>query len=305
MAYNYEYMIPSPSIKSSPSEWWEFIDHTTSRHYYYQLETGKSQWRRPKNGEIVFMANLQRETDSTDGSISKTKTRPLVPQKPAPYTKREEKVANGTTVSTTGNQLPSGPHGRVEAEKQDPDVPVWLTDFKYDLCLIHADGNLFAEELCSYFNDLAIRCYRHYPSCLTRLRQEYEDINDEENEDPAHLFVEQSLKSSKFFMFIFSRALMEDHQIDYGDTEDVVFSQFPSDDPVHTNICLPNLLPILDGTTQEELKKYSKPMGSKIPISTATGAKRLSEMFFKKLTGQMPSSNFKLQEYLKKRGRTS
>ena len=150
---------------------------------------------------------------------------------------------------------------------------------------------MFAEELSSSFIDLAVRCYRHYPSSLTRLRREYEDINDEENADPAQLLIEDSLKSSKFFMFIFSRAFLEDSQFDHGDIEDVVLSHFAPDDPIHTNIELPNLLPILDGTTQEELKKYSKPMGSKIPISTSTGAKRLSEMFFKKLTGLLHDRN--------------
>lgn len=162
----------------------------------------------------------------------------------------------------------------------------FLGDASYDLCLIHSDQNSFADELTGYFNDLAVRCYRHYPSSLIQHRRECEDINDEENPDPAHSSTADALKSSKFFMFIFSRAFLDtDSQFDHGDVEDIVLSHFAPDDPVHANIELPNLLPILDGTTQEELKKYSKSMGSKIPISTSIGAKRLSEMFFKKLTG--------------------
>ncbi|XP_062513259.1 uncharacterized protein LOC134189043 [Corticium candelabrum] len=180
--------------------------------------------------------------------------------------------------------------------------PVWLNDFNYDICLIHSDKNSFADVLTAYLKDIAIRCYRHYPSALAAHRQDYEDINDEEHIDPARSLIEDALKTSKFFMFIFSHDFMDTaSQFHHDNSEGVVLHHFAPDDPVHTSIELPNLLPILDGTEQDQLKQYSKAMGSKIPINTAIGAKRLSEMFFKKLTGQMPAANFKLQDYLKKK----
>ena len=165
-----------------------------------------------------------------------------------------------------------------------------------------------------------MRYLRHKPSSLDALRRRYDDYNDEDDPDPGRSRLEIDLRGSKFFMFVFGRYFV-DASSEYEDRggDGLAMSHFPPEDPIHSAMELVNLLPILDGTTQDDLKGYSTLIGSKIPIKSSIGSKRLAEMFFKKLTGefeklinliywkncvfigQMPNENFKLMKYLEKK----
>ncbi|XP_065835869.1 uncharacterized protein [Oscarella lobularis] len=293
------------ATESQATDWWELVDPGSSRHYYYNQASGKKRWKRPRKGDIVFMAKVQDPSSTAVPEAAREPRKPKAdappPAKPKPFAKppvapppakpaiiqeeeeeKEKEIPNTTTT--------------------DPDVPIWLEDSIYDLCLVQADESAFADELAAYFDQFAVRYLRHKPSSLDALRRRYDDYNDEDDPDPGRSRLEIDLRGSKFFMFVFGRYFV-DASSEYEDRggDGLAMSHFPPEDPIHSAMELVNLLPILDGTTQDDLKGYSTLIGSKIPIKSSIGSKRLAEMFFKKLTGQMPNENFKLMKYLEKK----
>eukprot|EP00118_Oscarella_pearsei_P026777 m.310427 g.310427 ORF g.310427 m.310427 type:complete len:336 (+) comp51604_c0_seq1:47-1054(+) len=281
--------------ESQATDWWEFVDTKSSRHYYYNQETGKKRWKRPKRGEVVFMGKVQDPSftaNSMPQSKPKPKTKPAAPPKPVPYSGAKQSAPEVTVVV-------SAPPVPAPSTAMDSDAPIWLDDSKYDLCLVQSNESAFADELASYFDQFAVRYIRHTPSSLGALRSRYEDYNDEEDTDPALSALTADLKETKFFMFVFGKYFVDTPSEFREKDSAATMKHFSPEDPIHFSMELVNLLPILDGPTQEDLKKYSPTIGSKIPIKASIGSKRLAEMFFKKLTGQMPNENFKLQKYLK------
>lgn len=45
--------------KSNTNQWWELYDETTRRYYYYNAHTKQTEWRKPKESDIITLAKLQ------------------------------------------------------------------------------------------------------------------------------------------------------------------------------------------------------------------------------------------------------
>ena len=47
------------SKRSNTNQWWELYDDKTRRYYYYNAHTKQTEWRKPKESEIITLAKLQ------------------------------------------------------------------------------------------------------------------------------------------------------------------------------------------------------------------------------------------------------
>ena len=45
--------------KTSTNQWWELYDEKTRRYYYYNAHTKQTEWRKPKESDIITLAKLQ------------------------------------------------------------------------------------------------------------------------------------------------------------------------------------------------------------------------------------------------------
>ncbi len=45
--------------KTSTNQWWELYDEKTRRYYYYNAHTKQTEWRKPKDSDIITLAKLQ------------------------------------------------------------------------------------------------------------------------------------------------------------------------------------------------------------------------------------------------------
>ncbi|XP_028399778.1 rho GTPase-activating protein 39-like [Dendronephthya gigantea] len=45
--------------KTSTNQWWELYDDKTRRYYYYNAHTKQTEWRKPKESDIITLAKLQ------------------------------------------------------------------------------------------------------------------------------------------------------------------------------------------------------------------------------------------------------
>ena len=45
--------------KTSSNQWWELYDEKTRRYYYYNAHTKQTEWRKPKESDIITLAKLQ------------------------------------------------------------------------------------------------------------------------------------------------------------------------------------------------------------------------------------------------------
>lgn len=137
--------------KSSKNQWWELYDENTRRYYYYNAHTKQTEWRKPKESDIITLAKLQnlkgkgskRRSSSTrkDGSQRRRSSstrkdgketsshgdgdRGSLPRKYSRHNSKENlaQLRKHSRSSQSGNSKPSRGHSSKDKEKIPHDEP--------------------------------------------------------------------------------------------------------------------------------------------------------------------------------------